>query len=69
VTVAFRLAGQAFTALDGGPHCKFTEAISLQVFCGTQEEVDRYWSRLTDGGEEGPCGWLNRRATALPDEL
>ena len=46
-------------ALNGGPDFKFNEAISLEVHCETQEEVDRYWSALTaDGGEEGPCGWL-----------
>jgi predicted 3-demethylubiquinone-9 3-methyltransferase (glyoxalase superfamily) len=59
LTVVFSLAGQEFTALNGGPAFKFDEAISLQVFCETQEEVDFYWSRLTaSGGEEGPCGWL-----------
>lgn len=62
MTVVFTLDGQEFTALNGGPHFKFTEAISLQVFCETQEEIDHYWSRLTaDGGEEGPCGWLKDR--------
>lgn len=62
MTVVFTLDGQEFTALNGGPRFKFTEAISLQVFCETQEEIDYYWSRLTaDGGEEGPCGWLKDR--------
>ncbi len=61
LTVGFRLEGQRFTALNGGPQFKFSEAISLQVFCDTQEEVDRFWSKLTDGGEEGPCGWLKDR--------
>jgi predicted 3-demethylubiquinone-9 3-methyltransferase (glyoxalase superfamily) len=45
-------------ALNGGPEFSFTEAISFQVDCKTQEEVDTFWSRLSDGGEEGPCGWL-----------
>jgi predicted 3-demethylubiquinone-9 3-methyltransferase (glyoxalase superfamily) len=58
MTVAFRLEGQPFTALNGGPQFKFSEAISLQVFCDTQDEVDHFWSKLSDGGEEGPCGWL-----------
>jgi predicted 3-demethylubiquinone-9 3-methyltransferase (glyoxalase superfamily) len=58
MTVAFRLGGQSFTALNGGPHVKFNEAISLQVFCETQDEVDHFWNRLSEGGEEGPCGWL-----------
>ncbi|MCL5107780.1 MAG: VOC family protein [Chloroflexi bacterium] len=61
LTVAFRLAGQTFTALNGGPYFKFNEAISLQVFCDTQAEVDHFWSRLTEGGEEGVCGWLKDR--------
>lgn len=61
LTVAFRLAGQTFTALNGGPYFKFNEAISLQVFCETQAEVDHFWSRLTEGGEEGVCGWLKDR--------
>jgi predicted 3-demethylubiquinone-9 3-methyltransferase (glyoxalase superfamily) len=60
MTVSFRLAGQEFTALNGGPHFKFTEAISLVVRCETQAEVDRYWDRLTEGGDERAqrCGWL-----------
>lgn len=61
MTVAFRLAGQSFTALNGGPQFKFTEAVSLQVLCDTQAEIDRYWARLSDGGSEGPCGWLKDR--------
>jgi predicted 3-demethylubiquinone-9 3-methyltransferase (glyoxalase superfamily) len=61
MTVAFRLAGQEFTALNGGPQFKFNEAISLQVFCETQDEVDHFWSKLSEGGEEGPCGWLKDR--------
>lgn len=59
MTVTFELAGQRFMALNGGPEFKFTEAISLYVDCGSQEEVDTLWAKLTaDGGQEGPCGWL-----------
>jgi predicted 3-demethylubiquinone-9 3-methyltransferase (glyoxalase superfamily) len=58
LTVGFQINGQSFTALNGGPFFKFNEAISFQVFCETQEEIDGYWSKLTDGGEEGQCGWL-----------
>jgi predicted 3-demethylubiquinone-9 3-methyltransferase (glyoxalase superfamily) len=58
MTVEFELDGQRVIALNGGPQFKFTEAISLSVACKTQKEVDRYWSRLLRGGEEGPCGWL-----------
>ena len=58
----FTLDGREYLAFDGGPTFKFTEGISLMVTCKTQEEVDRYWSRLTaDGGEEGQCGWLTDR--------
>jgi len=61
MTVPFELDGQRFTALNGGPDFKFNEAISFQVECQSQEEVDHYWSRLSEGGEEGPCGWLKDR--------
>jgi predicted 3-demethylubiquinone-9 3-methyltransferase (glyoxalase superfamily) len=61
MTVSFHLAGQSFTALNGGPQYSFSEAISFQVDCETQAEVDHYWSRLAEGGEEGPCGWLKDR--------
>lgn len=61
LTVQFALDGQEFTALNGGPQFKFDEAISLQILCETQEEVDYYWGRLTAGGEECPCGWLKDR--------
>jgi predicted 3-demethylubiquinone-9 3-methyltransferase (glyoxalase superfamily) len=61
MTVDFELDGQGFIALNGGPDFPFTEAVSLQVNCETQEEVDRYWSVLSEGGEEGPCGWLKDR--------
>jgi predicted 3-demethylubiquinone-9 3-methyltransferase (glyoxalase superfamily) len=56
--VNFQIMGQSFTALNGGPVFKFNEAISLQIFCDTQEEIDYYWNKLTDGGEESQCGWL-----------
>ena len=58
MTVAFELDGQAFTALNGGPVFKFTEAISLVVNCDTQAEVDHFWQKLSAGGEEVQCGWL-----------
>jgi len=61
MTVAFELDGQRFVALNGGPEFTFSEAVSFQVDCADQDEVDRYWSALTDGGEEGPCGWLKDR--------
>ena len=57
--VSFQLAGQEFTALNGGPRFKFTEAISFVVNCETQEEIDHFWEKLTaDGGQESMCGWL-----------
>jgi predicted 3-demethylubiquinone-9 3-methyltransferase (glyoxalase superfamily) len=59
--VTFELDGQEFFALNGGPNFTFNEAISLEVVCESQEEVDRYWDALADGGEAGPCGWLNDR--------
>jgi predicted 3-demethylubiquinone-9 3-methyltransferase (glyoxalase superfamily) len=58
MTVKFELDGQEFVALNGGPDFKFNEALSLQVNCETQEEVDELWSALTEGGQAGPCGWL-----------
>ena len=58
MTVAFELDGQKFTALNGGPHFKFTEAISFVVNCETQQEVDQLWAKLTAGGQEVQCGWL-----------
>ena len=61
LTIAFELDGQQFTALNGGPHFKFTEAISFVVRCDTQEEVDYYWSKLSEGGSEVQCGWLKDR--------
>ena len=61
MTVSFELDGQEFTALNGGPDFRFNEAISFQVRCETQDEVDEFWTRLSEGGEEGPCGWLKDR--------
>jgi len=59
MVVAFNLEGQKFVALNGGPQFKFDEAISFQISCRTQKEVDYFWSKLTaEGGKEGPCGWL-----------
>lgn len=59
MTVSFTLDGQEYIALNGGPHFKFSEAISLLVKCDSQEEIDRLWAKLTaDGGQEQPCGWL-----------
>lgn len=58
LTVEFQINGQKFTALNGGPIFKFNEAVSFQIFCETQEEIDYYWEKLTDGGEESQCGWL-----------
>src|SRR5262245_46550974 len=61
MTVSFELDGHPFLALNGGPEFTFTEAISFQVDCNDQDEVDAYWSALAEGGEEGPCGWLKDR--------
>ena len=58
MTVTFQLDGQEFMALNGGPQFKFTEAVSFSVRCRTQEEVDEFWEKFSEGGEEGPCGWL-----------
>jgi predicted 3-demethylubiquinone-9 3-methyltransferase (glyoxalase superfamily) len=58
MTASFELAGQEFMALNGGPSFAFAQGISLFVSCETQEEVDEYWEKLSEGGEEGPCGWL-----------
>jgi predicted 3-demethylubiquinone-9 3-methyltransferase (glyoxalase superfamily) len=58
MVATFELDGQQFMALNGGPHFKFTEAISLVVTCETQEEVDRYWDKLGEGGKPSQCGWL-----------
>jgi predicted 3-demethylubiquinone-9 3-methyltransferase (glyoxalase superfamily) len=74
MTVAFELAGRPFTALNGGPAYKFTEAVSLQVNARDQDEVDRYTEQLTaGGGEVGPCGWVKDRFglswQVVPEEL
>ena len=61
MVVHFALDGQEFVALNGGPQFKFDEAISFQIDCASQEEIDHYWDRLGEGGEEGPCGWLKDR--------
>jgi predicted 3-demethylubiquinone-9 3-methyltransferase (glyoxalase superfamily) len=77
MTVAFELDGQEFVALNGGPVFKFTEAISFVVKCETQEEVDRFWDKLSAGGQQIQCGWLKDRfgvawqivPTVLPEML
>jgi predicted 3-demethylubiquinone-9 3-methyltransferase (glyoxalase superfamily) len=61
LTVDFVLDGQEYTAINGGPQFTFDEAISLLINCADQEEVDHYWTKLSEGGEEGPCGWLKDR--------
>ena len=61
MTVEFELDGQRFIGINGGPEFTFDEAVSFQISCETQEEVDYYWERLSEGGEEGPCGWLKDR--------
>ena len=77
MTVNFELDGAPFVALNGGPEFTFSEAVSFQVFCENQEEVDAFWGTLSEGGEQGPCGWLKDRyglswqviPTALPKLL
>nr|MBA2532248.1 VOC family protein [Nocardioidaceae bacterium] len=77
MTVSFELEGQEYLALNGGSEFRFNESVSFQVHCETQEEVDRFWNNLTDGGEEGPCGWLKDKyglswqiiPTVLPELL
>lgn len=77
MTVSFSLDGQEYLGLNGGPMYKFSEAVSFQVMCDGQDEVDHYWDRLSEGGEQGPCGWLKDRfglswqvvPTALPELL
>ncbi len=61
MVVDFEIAGQKFVALNGGPQFTFDEAVSFQVYCESQAEVDHYWKKLTEGGQEGPCGWLKDR--------
>ncbi|MDQ1012511.1 putative 3-demethylubiquinone-9 3-methyltransferase (glyoxalase superfamily) [Streptomyces sp. V4I23] len=58
LTVDFVLDGQPYTAINGGPEFTFDEAVSFLIDCADQEEVDYYWSKLSEGGQEGPCGWL-----------
>ena len=58
MVVEFEIEGQTFTALNGGPLFKFNEAVSFQVHCATQAEIDHFWSRLSEGGQESRCGWL-----------
>jgi predicted 3-demethylubiquinone-9 3-methyltransferase (glyoxalase superfamily) len=58
MTVTFEIEGQEFVALNGGPLFKFTEAVSFMVKCNSQTEIDEMWSKLSEGGKEGPCGWL-----------
>ena len=77
MTVEFELEGQKFVALNGGPHFKFTEAISFVVNCSNQEEVDYFWEKLLEGGKESQCGWLKDKyglswqvtPTVLPELL
>lgn len=77
MTVEFEIEGQKFVALNGGPHFKFNEAVSFQILCETQAEVDFFWNKLAQGGQEGPCGWLKDKfglswqvvPTVLPEML
>jgi predicted 3-demethylubiquinone-9 3-methyltransferase (glyoxalase superfamily) len=73
MTVEFELEGQKFLALNGGPHFKFNEAVSFQVHCKTQDDVDYFWSKLSAGGKEAPCGWLKDKFglswQVIPDVL
>ena len=61
MTVEWEIDGQRFVGINGGPEFKFSEAVSFQITCETQDEIDSYWETLTDGGEEGPCGWCKDR--------
>ena len=77
LTVEFEIEGVKFLALNGGPQFKFDEAVSFQVLCETQADIDYFWSKLAEGGEEGPCGWLKDKfglswqvvPTVLPEML
>ncbi len=61
MTVEFELDGQRFVGINGGPEFTFDEAVSFQITCENQDEVDYFWERLSEGGQEGPCGWLKDR--------
>ena len=61
LTVDFELEGQRFTGINGGPEFTFSEAVSFEITCADQEEIDYFWERLSEGGAEGPCGWLKDR--------
>jgi len=73
LTVEFELNGTQFLALNGGPEFKFNEAISLMIMCKDQEEIDHYWNKLTEGGEERECGWLKDKFglswQVVPDKM
>jgi predicted 3-demethylubiquinone-9 3-methyltransferase (glyoxalase superfamily) len=73
MVVAFEIEGQTFTALNGGPQFKFSEAVSFQVMCESQDEIDYFWSKLGDGGQDGQCGWLKDKFglswQVVPSEL
>jgi predicted 3-demethylubiquinone-9 3-methyltransferase (glyoxalase superfamily) len=73
MVVAFEIEGLTFTALNGGPQFKFDEAVSFQVSCDSQDEIDHFWSKLSEGGKEGPCGWLKDKFglswQVVPSEL
>jgi predicted 3-demethylubiquinone-9 3-methyltransferase (glyoxalase superfamily) len=73
MVVAFEIEGLTFTALNGGPQFKFDEAVSFQVMCDTQDEIDYFWSKLSAGGREGQCGWLKDKFglswQVVPSEL
>ena len=73
LTVDFVLDGQQFTAINGGSQFTFNEALSLLINCADQDEIDYYWSKLSDGGEEGPCGWLKDKYgvswQVVPDDV
>ena len=73
MVVEFEIEGQTFAALNGGPHFKFNEAVSFQVMCDTQAEIDYFWSKLSQDGREGQCGWLKNKYglswQVVPSEL
>ena len=73
MVVEFEIEGQTFTALNGGPHFKFNEAVSFQVMCDTRAEIDYFWSKLSQDGREGQCGWLKNKYglswQVVPSEL